>query len=249
MGPGIGIICKTPRAGHSKTRLHGVLTPDEAAELSGCFLADVSATITTLGASHGAAGYAVYAPEGSEAELRRYIPETFDLVCRRDATLGVVLLGATQALLAHGHHSAILVNSDSPTLPARLYAEAIETLGRPGDRVVLGPATDGGYYLIGLKQAHAHLFSDIPWSTSAVMRRTLERAAEIGLAAHTLPAWYDVDEPETLGVLIDEIEQEIVPLDCGGKAGNAAPATRAFIEARPHLLARVTAARARTRSA
>ena len=69
-----------------------------------------------------------------------------------------------------------MLNSDSPTLPTALLVETAEVLARPGDRAVLGPSTDGGYYLLGIKQAHRRLFDDIDWSTERVARQTLERA-------------------------------------------------------------------------
>ena len=236
---GIGIICKTPQAGVSKTRLHAVMSPDASAELAGCFLRDIAEAIGSLPKSVGTHGYAIYAPEGSESDLRRYIPADFGLVCRRDATLGVVLLGATTELLARGHDCALLVNADSPTLPAALLEQCITALRRPGDRVVLGPATDGGYYLIGLKSAHSHLFADVPWSTPAVLATTLARAAEIGLPVEMLPAWYDVDEAETLAVLLAELLEGVTPEACGRKPGGPAAATRAFVAAHPDMAATV----------
>ena len=69
-----------------------------------------------------------------------------------------------------GHDCVLLVNGDSPTLPTRLLVQAIETLREPGDRMVLGPASDGGYYLIGLKHPHQQLFAQIAWGTETVAR-------------------------------------------------------------------------------
>ena len=74
-----------------------------------------------------------------------------------------------------------------------------------GDRIVLGPAQDGGYYLLALKTKHARLFEDISWSTEHVARQTLARAAELHLAVHMLPQWYDVDDSESLKLLTSEL--------------------------------------------
>jgi glycosyltransferase A (GT-A) superfamily protein (DUF2064 family) len=98
------------------------------------------------------------------------------------------------------------LNSDSPTLPTSLLVETAEVLARPGDRAVLGPSTDGGYYLLGLKQAHRRIFEDITWSTERVAEQTLERAREIGLEVHILAPWYDVDDLEALRMLHEEID-------------------------------------------
>jgi rSAM/selenodomain-associated transferase 1 len=229
VGAGIGIICKTPQPGLSKTRLVPLLGARGAADLAAAFLRDTAAAIEAVPAAVGRTGYAIYSPQGSEAELRPLLPENFGLICRRDATLGVVLLGATELLLAHGHDGVLLVNADSPTLPPLLLAAALAALRAPGDRAVIGPATDGGYYLIGLKQAHARLFADIPWSSPGVMGATLERANEIGLAAAMLPTWYDVDDARSLAMLIDEIDGRPLPFDTSGLTAGPAPATRALL--------------------
>jgi len=97
--------------------------------------------------------------------------------------------------------------------------------------MVLGPASDGGYYLIGLKRAHPRLFTDIAWGTDTVARSTCERAAEIGLATTLLPEWYDVDDIETLGWLKDELAGHSTRF----RAGGPAPASRAFLNIAPQI--------------
>src|SRR5207245_1184823 len=87
------------------------------------------------------------------------------------------------------YREAAAFNSDSPTLPTSRLVETANVLAQPGDRAVLGPASDGGYYLLGLKQAHPHIFDDIAWSTSRVAEETLARAREIGLDVHVLAPW------------------------------------------------------------
>src|SRR5439155_16450560 len=99
----------------------------------------------------------------------------------------------------------VVLNSDSPTLPTSLLVETANVLAQPGDRAVLGPASDGGYYLLGLKQAHPHIFDDIAWSTSRVAEETLARAREIGLDVHVLAPWYDVDDTSALRALHAEL--------------------------------------------
>ena len=80
-------------------------------------------------------------------------------------------------------------------------------LARPGERAVLGPSSDGGYYLLGLKTAHRRMFEDIAWSTERVAAQTLERAREIKLDIHMLPVWYDVDDVEGLRRLAGEVRR------------------------------------------
>jgi hypothetical protein len=122
------------------------------------------------------------------------------------ANFGECLWLATISMLEAGHASACVLNSDSPTLPSAYLIEAAQILSRPGDRAVLGPSTDGGYYLLGLKQAHRRMFADIAWSTEVVAEQTLERAREIGLEMHILPTWYDVDDAEGLRSVVADLK-------------------------------------------
>lgn len=206
-----------------------LLGPEGAAALAACFLRDIASAIDAVPRAVGRQGYAVFAPEGTEAELRQCVPAEFQLICRRDATLGIVLLGALNALLEAGHDGVILVNADSPTLPPLLLTGAIAALRAEGDRVVLGPAIDGGYYLIGLKRSHEHLFSDIPWSTPGVLQATRERAAEIALPVVELPIWYDVDDAESYGILVEDLAGHAPAFVEPGLPSGPAAATRAFL--------------------
>jgi len=230
-GAAIGIICKAPQPGRSKTRLATAIGEVAASELSACFLRDVAAAIEEVPEALGRRGYGVYAPAGAEDVMRRLLPATFGLMLQVGDDLGYVLHGATRALLLTGHDCVLLVNGDSPTLPPRLMVQAIEALREPGDRMVLGPASDGGYYLIGLKYPHKHLFAQIAWGTETVAQSTCERASEIGLAATLLPEWYDVDNVETLRWLQDELSGQATRFRNGGYAA----ASRAFLKAAPRM--------------
>jgi rSAM/selenodomain-associated transferase 1 len=188
-----------------KTRLVPPLTSEEAAALNICFLRDMTANIAGITRSGGADGVIVYTPVGAESAYDGLLPEGFSLLAQRGASLGDRLLHAAEDLLAVGYNSLCLIDSDSPTLPGSLLRAAVAALKRPGARVALGAADDGGYYLIGLKHAHRRLFEDVDWSTARVLRQTIERAAEINLAVELLPAWYDVDEASSLRRLCEEL--------------------------------------------
>lgn len=224
-GAAIGIICKAPQPGRSKTRLATAIGGPAASELSACFLRDVAAAIETIPEVLGRRGYGVYAPAGAEHLMRRLLPAGFGLLLQAGDDLGGVLIGAARALLDAGHDSVLLVNGDSPTLPTRFLVQAIGALREPGDRMVLGPASDGGYYLIGLKHPHGELFTNIAWGTNSVARTTCERAAEIGLTTTLLPEWYDIDDIKTLRWLQDELAGRAIQFRDGGFA----PASRAFL--------------------
>ncbi|HYK19164.1 MAG TPA: TIGR04282 family arsenosugar biosynthesis glycosyltransferase [Pyrinomonadaceae bacterium] len=217
-------MAKAPLAGEVKTRLVPPLRAREAAELNICFLSDMAANIQSVSETKTASGLVVYTPAGSESAFAGVLPAGFDLLVQRGASLGERLCNATDDLLKQGYGSVCLINSDSPTLPESILVHAIESLMAEGDRVVLGAAEDGGYYLIGLKHAHRNLFKDIAWSTSDVLARTRQRAAEIDLPVELLPPWYDVDDADTLNRLCEEL---LFTSSLNG--AYAAPHTRAFL--------------------
>jgi uncharacterized protein len=221
---------KAPRSGEVKTRLVPPLRAEEASLLSSCFIKDILANFLTASQSVPVDCYAAYSPAGSEALFRELIPPEVRLLPPRSVGLANSLPDAIEDLIAAGHEGACLVNADSPTLPTSLLVEAVLALRAPGDRVVLGPATDGGYYLIGLKHPHRHLFRDIEWSTERVYRQTTERAASIGLELVTLPAWYDVDDAASLDWLCWELFEGRRPPQCL-REGYVASRTREFLRA------------------
>ena len=225
----VGIMCKTPMPGKSKTRLSPPLRAEECAEISACFIRDLSRTIAALAEPGDACGYAVYTPAGSEEALLRLLPSGFRLLSQVEGDFGERLFHGTRELLAAGHDGAILVNSDSPTLPLAILRDAVDALRR-GANVVLSPAADGGYTLIGLSRPHRRLFEDIAWSTSTVYQRTRERAQEIGLPVVDVAAWYDVDDAASLRTLEDEMAG-CAP-DFARVAGAEAPATWRFLRER-----------------
>ncbi|MCA1594606.1 MAG: TIGR04282 family arsenosugar biosynthesis glycosyltransferase [Acidobacteria bacterium] len=204
----LAVMVKAPRSGEVKTRLVPPLTHAEAAAFGSCLLRDTAANISRVATAGVADGLAIYTPVGTEQIFDELLPEGFGLLPQRGAHLGERLFHAVEDLLGLGYTSVCLVNSDTPTLPRSRLTAAIAALGQPGERVVIGPADDGGYYLIGLQGAHARLFEEVEWSTAHVCAQTLERAAEIGLAVELLPSWYDVDDVETLGHLCEELFSE-----------------------------------------
>jgi rSAM/selenodomain-associated transferase 1 len=186
------IMAKMPAPGQVKTRLCPPLTPADAAELYRCFLLDKIEQVRTVANARPAIAYA-----GSRAVFASLAPD-FLLVEQRGPDLGSRLHGSFEALLRSDLAGAVAVDADTPTLPTALLREAVGLVARPGPDVVLGPAEDGGYYLIGLRVPRADLFRDIAWSTATVMEETLRRARRNGLAATCLPAWFDVDTPADL---------------------------------------------------
>jgi rSAM/selenodomain-associated transferase 1 len=208
----IGVMAKAPRPGFSKTRLCPPLHPGQAADLSAAFLRDITDNIALAAGLASIAGYVAYAPAGQESLFDNHLAPGTELILADGSPemppdvqgFGRCLLHAIQAMLARGHRSAVVLNADSPTLPTALLVRTAEALATEGDRVVLGPADDGGYYLLGMKTAHAHLFADIAWSTDRVAATTKARAAALGLQVIELPTWYDVDDQAALTRLLEE---------------------------------------------
>src|SRR5215510_4797753 len=204
-GCGIAVMAKASTPGITKTRLVPPLRFEEAAAFNTAFLQDVAANLVAAGQQAEITGYMAFGPPGSEGFFKRTLGPDIGLISAWRPNFGDCLLLAIEAMLTRGHGSAVVLNSDSPTLPTALLVETAEVLAGPGDRAVLGPSTDGGYYLLGLKLAHRRMFEDITWSTERVAEQTLERARQIGLDVHILPAWYDVDDLESLRILHEEI--------------------------------------------
>src|SRR5258708_18422361 len=149
----LALMAKVPFAGPVKTRLTPPLSPEEAATLSTCFLRDMTTNLFGMNGD-GTEGVVLYTPANAEGFLHDLLPDGFKLVAQRGETLGERLVNAATDLLSNGFESVCLINSDSPTLPAEILETAASLLAQDGDRVVLGPSEDGGYYLIGLKHPH-----------------------------------------------------------------------------------------------
>ena len=239
MSCAIAVMAKAPRPGHSKTRLSPPLTPDEARDMSAAFLRDITQNIRDAAQHVDIAGYVAYAPFGCEPLFDGILADGTQLLLADGAGdmppgvdgFGRSLLHATRALFARGHGAVCVLNSDSPTLPTACLVQAAQHLAGGADQVVLGPAEDGGYYLLGMTALHAQLYAGVDWSTGRVAAQTRAAAAGIGLPAHELPPWYDVDDRAALHRLLAD-------LDSG--TGYAAPATAACVD-RLNLRARLAA--------
>src|SRR5215472_13184796 len=183
----LAVMTKAPQAGRVKTRLVPLLTPVEAAAISVCCsggLRPPNAASARPGAHRApqqCSGIAVYTPMGAESAYDGILPADFSLLPQRGDKFGERLYFAVEDLFKCGFEAVCLIDSDSPTVPAENFAEAVELLRVSDDRVVLGPSDDGGYYLIGVKKPHRHLFERIDWSTERVLNQSIQRATETGL--------------------------------------------------------------------
>ncbi len=145
-------------------------------------------------------------PPGSVPEFRRIAGPAWRVIAQADGDLGTRMADFFTAAFRDGSHQVVLIGSDSPSLPRAYLARAFELL--PDYPVVLGPADDGGYYLVGAAGRVPPMFTGIAWSTAAVFSQTVDRLEQAGWPFAVLPGWYDVDEVPSLLRLRQELEQD-----------------------------------------
>jgi rSAM/selenodomain-associated transferase 1 len=165
----------------------------------------------------------LYTPPDAGPEVRALIPFASVMAPQRGRSLGDRMDAGIRDLLSAGYDGVILVGSDLPTLPPAHVIEALDRLARSPDAVVLGPAEDGGYYLIGLTRPQSALFSDIPWGTAQALSRTLRAARSRGIPIALLPSWYDVDSDDDVRRVCEAPE----------RASDAGRHTRAWLASAP----------------
>ena len=220
--PALLVFAKLPEPGRVKTRLCPPLAPRQAAALYDAFLRDALDRYAAL-AGAGRADLAVVPDgvadargEGGPDEplaVRLHlagaarvpeglVPPGVEVLPQRGAGLGERMLRASVQAFAAGHDRLVIVGTDHPTLPAAFFGLAFDALLDPLT-VVLGPADDGGYYLIGLNDVAPDLF-DMSYSHPDVFTDTLDRVMELDMTPVVLPAHYDVDDAASLARLAAE---------------------------------------------
>jgi rSAM/selenodomain-associated transferase 1 len=199
-----GVMARAPIPGRCKTRLARALGDSTAALLQRAMLLDTLDLLACRVRLEAPTRLVVLAaPEDDgTAVLRALVPAGWEVVAQRGSDLGMRLASGMEDLAQNGA-LVCLVDSDSPTVrPA-----ALEQLGAiKHDDVAIGPAKDGGYYLIGTTRSDPRLFEGIPWSTSGVMDATRRACAAVGRRVHELPPGYDVDDVEDLATLARELQ-------------------------------------------
>lgn len=185
MRTAIGLIAKVPQAGRVKTRLCPPLTPPEAAEVAAAMLADTLAAA----AASGADPWCVY--DGDKRILARQLRWPVPLLQQAGGGLEARLAAGQAELFARGYEQVVLLGADCPTVSGAYLRQAIDALADVD--VVLGPAADGGYTLIGTKAPSPALFDGVPMSTDRVLTDTLERVVRQRLQVRLLAWRHDLD--------------------------------------------------------
>jgi rSAM/selenodomain-associated transferase 1 len=203
------IFAKAPIPGQVKTRLCPALTPDEAATLHGSFVLDtLERTKTAVGKLKLSMDrYLACAPSSSHVFFK--IMEERQGVILIDQVgdnLGARMYQAIETMFSRGYRRTLIMGTDVPTLPLEYFKQVLTLLDNHD--LALGPALDGGYYLIGMNRTIPELFTDMPWSTDQVLRLTQDRAAQLGLKTALLQPWRDVDTLADLEALIEACAAE-----------------------------------------
>ncbi|WP_229658156.1 TIGR04282 family arsenosugar biosynthesis glycosyltransferase [Blastomonas marina] len=181
--PRIVIFARLPVPGECKTRLIPEYGPEGATKIYRSLLLH-----TVEQALKSGLPVEIRTTGGCAAEFRKLLGDGPTFVPQGDGDLG--------AKLARVEHPALVVGSDCPGVIPNLFVAAATALAER--EVVIGPASDGGYYLIGFNRDVAFLFDDMEWSTDRVFEETMARLAQAQVAPAVLPELADVDEPEDL---------------------------------------------------
>lgn len=183
----LGLFAKQPSPGQVKTRLAAATTPAWATQVAEAFLLDVMNRLATSEAKR----IIVYAPDEGGPYFSALARGRFTCLPQNPGNLGQRMQGFIQDQLHAGARAVVIVGTDSPTLPSSFIAQAFDALEQAD--LVLGPAMDGGYYLLGCNRRIPPIFEDIAWSSATVLAGTVARLVEPSWRLALLPPWYDVD--------------------------------------------------------
>ncbi|MBW3598357.1 MAG: TIGR04282 family arsenosugar biosynthesis glycosyltransferase [Planctomycetes bacterium] len=197
----LGVFAKHWTPGAVKTRLAASIGNDAAARLYRAF---VDCTLERFAATGDERVLAYWPPEQADA-FQPYERLGWRTTPQSSGDLGERMRRFFEDALHNGAERAVLIGSDSPTLPVALVREAFEQL--KSHEVVVGPSPDGGYYLVGIGGRIPPIFDDVTWSTSHVWTQTTSRLNDAGAPYAVLPEWYDVDDERDLQRLAHELDR------------------------------------------
>jgi uncharacterized protein len=187
--PALIVFCREPVAHQAKTRLIGAMTAAAAAALSDAFIRDALAKAVSIGPSR----IVIAASAAGGVERSKYfrrLARRFgaELIDQGNGSLGKRMARALEPFSSSG---ALLIGTDTPSLPIPLLAASVEALRR--SRVLIAPSLDGGYYALGVRGVVPPIFTAIRWGSGGVFDSTVKRLERAGIRYAMGPAWYDVD--------------------------------------------------------
>jgi rSAM/selenodomain-associated transferase 1 len=194
----LAVMAKAPVPGQVKTRLIPALGARRAAHLADVLLRDQLAQVQR---ACGADLYLAFAPPAARAVIETIAPPGWTCFAQKGHGLGARMRAVFADLFAAGHRSVVLIGGDLPAVPRPTLAKAFAFLRSDLRRVVLGPARDGGYYLVGCNCPTPEIFTGMRWSRPAVLACTRKRLDALGIQYHLLPEWFDIDTVDDLAAL------------------------------------------------
>ncbi|MEE8360096.1 MAG: TIGR04282 family arsenosugar biosynthesis glycosyltransferase, partial [Candidatus Omnitrophota bacterium] len=197
------IFAKEPTKGTVKTRLASCLSQDQRVELYKAFLRDAIDLAKKVKCQER---ILAYTSDKRPTYIRKAASKGFTLYRQRGKTLGDRMSDAFDLAKANGADKTIIIGSDTPTLVEHFVADGFQNLDQ--NDVVLGPAEDGGYYLIGLNNPCPGLFKSVEWSTGNVLRQTIDNTKKLKKRLALLDMWYDVDNEEDLACMIRYLSKD-----------------------------------------
>jgi rSAM/selenodomain-associated transferase 1 len=217
----IAVFARAPIAGTVKTRLAAVYGTHPTLSLYRCFVEDLLATLGRM--PHPVV--IAFSPGAARRRMMGWLGPRYGYIPQKGAHLGERMDHAFRCLFARGYRQVVIVGADMPDLPGDRFEAAFCRLDACD--AVIGPAADGGYYLIGFNAAvyDRRVFEAVSWGTATVMEETLSRMTYLALNACRLAPWYDIDLPADLTAFVRR--------NAGGRS--LARTTMAFLNARPHL--------------
>ena len=201
-GPALAIMARAPVSGRTKTRLQPKLTPEQCAAVSQAFLSDTIALALSLPQY---TPFLTFTPRKERRLFESLTPPGMELLPQAEGDLGQRMYQLMHDLEARQYSPVVVIGTDIPTLQPATLRQAIEAL-KTAD-LCLGPARDGGYYLIGARHADKNIFEDMPWSTVDVLSLTVSKAKEAGLSLALLEEYTDIDTFADLMPLYSDIQR------------------------------------------
>lgn len=195
----LGLFAKQPLAGAVKTRLAAATSAEWAARVAAAFLYDTVERLAGIAARRVLA----FSPDDGRAYFAEVVGDGFELMSQGAGDLGQRMTRFFSSQIAAGARATVLLGTDSPTLPLQLVEQAFAELAQAD--LVLGPATDGGYYLIGCGPRLPPIFDGVIWSSPSVLADTIARLADPSWRVGLLPPWYDVDTWEDWQMLCGHV--------------------------------------------
>lgn len=186
----LAVMAKAPLPGSVKSRLVPALSAEEAADLARALLLDQLGHLQSFA---GADLYLAFAPAESESLMRQLAPRRYHCFPQAGHDLGQRMQAIFAKLFDRGYRRIVLIGGDLPAVPLRFFEEAYAFLRSSAQRIVLGPSSDGGYFLLGCNRLTPQIFTGIDWGRPQVLEQTVAHLAASKIAYHLLPEWFDID--------------------------------------------------------